>query len=197
MNTKEKRNIGLIVLFALLILLVVWQVDVRSEPIGRVYIPLLVHGQPYNPVLTIYDLDHEEQDWPWLIETFGDVVLDRGTGGASVARLWAVEGPVALVTWVMDKDDNPVAGAEVVYHWQGAPLLEPGQMACGLTRGLVLKTTDRGNADFPMGRGSYYFPPAGGPHTVWVVAAGTDCLRGLGMLGFTNHIHIDSKWVLP
>jgi hypothetical protein len=196
-QTKRKQGKGLLTLSFALLTTLLWVTSGQSAPTGRVFLPLTIQGTPYEPALTIYDLQGAEQDWPWLIETFGDVSLDRGAGAASVSILQAMEGPTALVVWIFDAEGGPLQDVEVVYHWPGAPLLDPDQMACGLSHGLVLLTKAQGNADFPMGGGSYYFPPAGGPHTVWVVSAGTDCLRGLGMLGGTNHIHLDSTWVLP
>lgn len=158
--------------------------------------PLIIGGLPCEPTLTIYDLDGTEQDWPWLIDTFGAVTLQRGTCAGSVATLQAIEGPTALTVLVLDGDGTPVQDMEVVFYWPGAPALEPGQEACGLDRGLVLLTKEHGKAEFSMGGGSYYWPPAAGPHTVWLVTQGTDCLGGLGMIAATNHIHLDSEWVI-
>jgi hypothetical protein len=44
-----------------------------------------------------------------------------------------------------------------------------------------------------MGRGDYYFPPEGGASAVWVASSAgpSDYISGLGMLGGTNHRHID------
>ena len=85
----------------------------------------------------------------------------------------------------------------MVFHWPDAPDLQPWQQACGLDRGDILYTDSDGYAEFIMGTGAYYFPPDGGPHTVWLAVEGTDCLGGLGMLGGTNHKHLDSVWTLP
>ena len=149
-----------------------------------------------TPALTIYDLSGQEQDWNWLIETFGAVTLTRGSGAAHVAVLRAVEGPTALVVRVETATGSPVEGIPVVFHWPDAPYLAPEQQACGLERGIVGYTNANGDVGFGMGGGAYYFPPSGGPHTVWLALDGTDCLGGLGMLGGTNHIHLDSVWRL-
>jgi hypothetical protein len=166
--------------------------------IPRAFVPLVIQpqGAP-EPTLTIYDLDGNEQDWEWLIDTFGAVTLERGSGAASVTVLDAIEGPTVLVVTVENHDGNPVENVPVVYYWPDAPMLPPEQQACGLDRGEVIFTKANGNAEFGMGGGAYYFPPAGGPHIVWVAVEGTDCLGGLGMLGGTNHIHLDSVWRIP
>jgi hypothetical protein len=149
-----------------------------------------------SPVLTIYDLGGQEQDWNWLTDTFGAVTVARGSGAAHVAVLRAIEGPTALVIHVETATGTPVEGIPVVFNWPDAPYLAPEQQACGLDRGIVGYTNGNGDVGFGMGGGAYYFPPSGGPHAVWLAMAGTDCLGGLGMLGGTNHIHLDSVWRL-
>jgi hypothetical protein len=164
----------------------------------QVFLPLLM--RPEEPTLTIHDLEGVEQDWDWLSGTFGAVTLQRGIGGASVRELSTIEGPSTLVVRVEDAHGDPLEGVPVVFYWPDAPSLLPEQQACGLDRGIVGLSKSNGNAEFGMGGGAYYFPPdERGPHSVWVVVPGgsTDCLGGLGMLGGTNHIHLDSVWRLP
>jgi hypothetical protein len=169
-----------------------------TELTPEAFLPLMTRsGGASEPTLTIYDLEGRERDWDWLVATFGAVTLARGTGAASVRELRAVEGPVALVIHVEDASGRPVENLPVVFTWPDAPALPPEQQACGWDRGIVGHTKSNGNAEFAMGGGAYYYPPNGGPHTVWVAVQGTDCLGGLGMLGETNHIHLDSVWRLP
>jgi hypothetical protein len=149
------------------------------------------------PTLTIHDLEGVEQGWAWLEATFGAVSLERGTGTASVSVLRAIEGPSVLVVRIENADGNLIENVPVVFYWPDAPLLPPGQRACGFDRGLVIASKSNGNAEFGMGAGAYYYPPAGGPHAVWVATGSTDCLGGMGMLGGTNHIHLDSVWRMP
>jgi hypothetical protein len=104
---------------------------------------------------------------------------------------------VALAIRVIDSAGDPVEHVPVVFHWTGAPDLEPWQQACGLDQGEVHYTDGSGYTDFIMGGGAQYEPPAGGPHTVWLAVEGTDCLGGLGWLWGTDHIHLDSVWTLP
>ena len=171
-------------------------VPVESTPAA--FLPLVARsGGAAEPALAIYDLDGTEQGEAWLMETFGAVTLERGTGTASVRVLRAVEGPSTLVVRIENAGGDPLEDVPVVFHWPGADVLLPEQQACGLDRGLVIPSKSNGNAEFGMGPGAYYFPPSGGPHGVWVVAEGTDCLGGLGMLGGTNHIHLDSVWTMP
>ena len=178
-----------------------------SELIPRAHLPLMI--RPENtptptptptpsppPELAIYDKHGTLQDWEWLVSVFGPVTLDRGTDAAKVIELREVEGDMALIVRVENIHGGPIVGQEVVFYWDGAPLLPPEKQACGLDQGLIIPTNVNGKAEFIMGKGAWYNPAVGvGPHQVWVIAEGTDCLRGLGW--FDNHIHIDSVWRLP
>lgn len=169
-----------------------------SAAVPRAFLPL-VAGPPASPQpeVAVYDFDETTvRDWDWLESTFGAVVLERGIGAASVKVLRAIEGPSALTIRVEDTAGTPRQNLPVVFHWSDAPELMPEEVACGLTRGIVGRTNDKGEVGFGMGTGAYYFPPDGGPHTVWIAVEGTDCLRGMGMLGGTNHNHLDSVWTV-
>lgn len=170
----------------------------NGEMVPQAWLPIVQRQEvPTGPELTIYDKYGTAQDWDWLVANFGAVTLQGGSGAASVRVLREVEGPTTLVVRVENADGDPMENVPVVFYWPDAPLLPPEQQACGLTRGEVILTKSNGNAEFSMGPGAYYFPPDGGPHVAWVVAEGTDCLGGLGMLGGTNHIHLDSVWRMP
>ena len=167
------------------------------ELIPRAYLPLVVRPP------AVYDLEGTLQDWGWLLETFGPVELHTGTGAAKVIELRAADGYATLIVHVENAYGEPIVGQEVVFYWPDhdpvLPDLPPEKWACGLDWGLVVPTKENGNAELAMGGGSYYNPEDGiaGPHVVWVVREGTDCLRGLGMIMFTDHIHLDSVWRLP
>ena len=151
----------------------------------RAYIPLVIRpAEPTLPDLAIYDKYGTLQDWDWLVDKYGDVTLDHGTDAAKVIELREVEGTSTLVLWLENAYGDPIAEQEVVFYWEGADILPADKQ--------------NGEVGFGMGTGAHYDPELGqvGPHQVWVVTAGTDCLRGLGML-FDNHIHLDSVWRLP
>jgi hypothetical protein len=134
-----------------------------------------------------------------LVSVFGPVTLDRGTGAAKVIELREAGPHSTLIIRVENAYGVPLAGQEVVVHWDGAGELPADKRACGETRGDVVLTKDNGNAEFSMGWGSYYYPDQGqsGPHVVWIPLAGTDCLHGLGMIAGTDHTHLDTVWRLP
>ena len=168
-----------------------------SELTPRAWLPIVIRPEePTLPDLAIYDKYGTLQDWEWLVSVFGPVTLDRGTDAAKVIELREVEGDMALIVRVENIHGEPTVGQEVVFYWDGAPLLPSEKQACGLDRGLIIPTNVNGKAEFIMGNGAWYDPAVGvGPHQVWVVAEGTDCLRGLGW--FDYHIHLDSVWRLP
>jgi hypothetical protein len=60
------------------------------------------------------------------------------------------------------------------------------------------KTNDRGDIGYGMGHGDYYFAPGEGASCVWVgdESGPSDLVSGLGMLGGTNHRHLDVHYRL-
>jgi hypothetical protein len=176
-----------------------WQVISRDEHGATTSGPVWSFATlPTGPDLLIYDAFGTPQDWEWVIANYGAVTLDRGTGAAHVAELHENQKDAALVINVVDAVGNPLGGVPVVFWYSSAPALdEEWAHACGRTNGILDYTEPSGKIGFGMGTGAYYFPPAGGPHVVWVATPGTDCLGGMGMLGGTNHYHLDSIWKLP
>ncbi len=161
----------------------------------RIFLPAQANQFP-RLELDIYDWAGSLQTWEWLVERFGAVWLQRGSGAASVRVLRERGGDMALIASV-ERDEQPVQDVPVMFYWPDAPWLEPELQACGLERALVVHTNGDGEAHFIMGPDNYYWPPGGGPHIVWVGGPGSDCLGGLGWLGGTNHIHLNSVWDLP
>jgi hypothetical protein len=149
----------------------------------------------------VYDRQGQEQDWDWLIASFGAISLERAKAPAGVSQVYRivklreVEGPAVEVVHLDDRDGHPLEGIRVVRHWPGAPLLPgwPPPTSRWRDRGVFGGTNVNGDIGFGMGHGDYYFPPNGGASAVWVAeAAGpSDFIAGLGMLGGTNHRHLD------
>lgn len=159
----------------------------------RAYLPLVTlpgGGWTHCQEPRIYDQFGAEKDWDWVTANYGAVAYWRQPGSACLAELREVEGPSTLIA------DVGVPGAEVVFYWPDAPFLSSELQNCGLDRGLIVAAKANGRAEFAMGGGSYYFPPIGGPHWIWVLGGPQhgDCLGGIGMLGLTNHKHLDSVW---
>lgn len=176
-----------------------------ATPTGVAFLPVVARGCPTcapcatdtptpepPPVVTleIYDCTGDITDTHWLTSTFGAVSWSEG----SLAELRCSIGPSVLVAHV-EEDGQPVEGATVVLHWADAPFLPVELQQCGVDRGVYGPTNAGGDIGFGLGPGSYYFPPSGGPHLMYV-AGGGSCLSGLGMLGGTNHQHLDSGWVV-
>lgn len=169
-----------------------------EDLIPRAYLPIVM--RPEEPSLLIYDMYGTLQDWDWLVEHFGPVSWVPGDGAAKVVELHEAGPYSTLLVRVENIQGDPIVGQEVIFYYSTAPDLEdPDLQACGLTKGVISYTKENGNAEFPMGGGSMYYPDRGeaGPHVVWVVREGTDCLHGLGWIAGTDHTHLDSVWVLP
>jgi hypothetical protein len=83
----------------------------------------------------------------------------------------------------------------VVRHWPDAPQLPdwPKPISMWRKRGVFGGTNMNGDIGYGMGHGDYYFPPDGGASSVWVADESGPCdlVSGLGMLGGTNHRHLD------
>jgi hypothetical protein len=162
----------------------------------RLFLPVIANGDPEID-LEIYDWSGTLQSWDWLVEHYGAVWLNRGSGAASVRVLREEASGQTVLIVSVERDGQPVQNAPVMFYWPDAPWLPPELKACGLDRALVVYTNTAGEAHFAMGGGSAYLPPDGGPHIVWVGGPGSDCLGGMGWLAFTNHFHVNSEWELP
>ncbi len=122
---------------------------------------------------------------------------------AATAKLLAIhpccgDCPATIVVHVEDEAGAPVAGVEVVFYWQDAPVLPPALQGCGLDRGVYGPTNEAGDVGFGMGDGAYYWPDQGqvGPHRVCVGGLASERMDGLGMIAQTNHEHLDLAFVL-
>lgn len=162
----------------------------------HVFLPLMTNQFPER-LLEIYDSYGTLQSWDWLSSRFGAVWLLRGNGAVPVRVLGEEASGQTVLIVSVERAGQPLPGIPVMFYWPDAPWLDPSLQACGLDRALPVHTNADGEAHFAMGSGSAYWPPAGGPHVVWVGGAASDCLGGLGWLGGTNHIHLNSTWVLP
>lgn len=118
--------------------------------------------------LRILDASGQLRDWDWLTETFGLTAANVEQGD-----LWRVtqlqEGGPSAALLVYGPP-----GTVVTFGWPDGSVQGPVEA--------------KGSIGFGLGHGAYYFPPSTGPH--WVVVG--DCsVDGLGMLGGTEHRHID------
>ena len=149
----------------------------------------------------VIDQDGQERDWEWLIANFGAVTLERAEAPEGVAQVYRIvkladtEGPAAQVVNVVGQDGEPLEGITVVRHWPDAPPLPdwPPPTSRWRPRGVYGQTGVNGDIGFGMGHGDYYFPPDGGASAVWLAdeAGPSDLIGGLGMIGATNHRHLD------
>lgn len=142
----------------------------------------------------IYDFNGNVSDDVWLHSTFGEVVVaDDERKQYSVNALRARTGDASIVVRVIDEAGNAIPGVKVVFSWPDAPVDE----SLGWhSRGVVGETNEEGCVGFGMGPGAYYWPPAGGPHSVWIYGVGTSqAVGGLGMIGATNHDHVNVEFI--
>lgn len=152
----------------------------------------------------VYDQNGNEQSWGWLVTNFGPVAVERSAAaGGQVFRIVELrdsEGPAVLNVTVRGADSQPLAGVNVARYWPDAPQLPdwPPPISRWQPRGVFGETKPDGTIGFGIGRGDYYWPPKGGVSAVWVADARgpSDMMTGLGMLGGTNHRHVDVVYQL-
>lgn len=157
-----------------------------------------------NP--TIIDQDGQDQDWDWLVASFGAVKVERAQLSAEtgavyrVSMLQVAQGPAAQVVTVLDQDGNPIQGVRVVRYWPGAPDLPEWSPPISVwqAQGVHGLTGADGQLGFGLGADERYSPPAGGPGSIWIAddAGPSDLVSGLGMLENTDHRHLNVSYQL-
>jgi hypothetical protein len=140
---------------------------------------------------------HVLADAAWLEATYGPVTVDTSQESKAyrLVELREKWGESSLTVRLEDESGNPLVDIPVIFWFSTAPQLPewtppPEKWT---TNGNPGRTKQNGDVGFGMGGGAYYFPPNKGPHAVWVgePGVGTDFVSGLGMLGGTNHNHVE------
>jgi hypothetical protein len=168
------------------------------HPIFSTFVPMVTRLSLSIPKLLILDQHGSAQDEAWLQNKFGPVEISRTAPGPAfrVCVFKEIEGPATQVIKVTEKD-VPLPGIVQIRTWPDAPPL-PSDLASWYDNGIAAPTDQKGEVGWAMGQGDYYFPPSGGAASAWVgdAAYPSDLVRGLGMLGGTNHIHLDVEFCL-
>lgn len=158
------------------------------------------------PPPVVYDYNGNIVDTEWLWSEFGEVGWIRTDPHPDtnwvfrVVALRAKCGPASLIVKVIDENGAPLIDYAVIRYWPGAPLLPDfsGTTAKQWTkRGIIGYTNESGDVGFGMGTGDYYFPPGEiGVSQVYVASFDGygDLVTGLGMLGGTEHCHVDTTF---
>lgn len=162
--------------------------------------------------MRIFDEQGIEKNWAWLEKEFGPLVVHPAKAGPgwrlveihadrdlAVDRVQAA--PLAAPTIMVkarSADGRPAVDLWIAWYWPDAPENPQAMPVNGLPVGMVPGRADRpgitnlnGDVGCAMGSGAYYFPPEIGPHAVWVWGQNSDVILGLGMLGGTNHDHLN------
>jgi hypothetical protein len=108
------------------------------------------------------------------------------------------EGPSNLDVFVVDEAGAPIADLPVAFWYSSAP--DASRADEWYPQRVTTRTGVDGRVGFALGGGAYLAAcGSGGPHAVWVTEPGaapdttipSDVADGLGMLGGTNHRHLD------
>jgi hypothetical protein len=134
------------------------------------------------PVTVVYDMHGNLRDMDWVAQTYGSWI-ERATPGADgsifrVVELREIEGPVTIKVWVKDSAGNPLPGVSVRCSWPG---------------GEEIKSTEEDGTVSLCAMGDYIDPWGSGGARSMEVLGGvpSDIARALGMLGRTEHRHLD------
>jgi hypothetical protein len=144
-------------------------------------------------------------DMTWVGSEYGSEVQRADSAWAdehgAVYRLAALVervGPSNIDAFVVDQAGAPLPGIPVAFYYDS--LETPSRPDEWYPVKLEAVTDAQGRAGFALGSGAY-LPAcgAGGPHAVWVSEPGeppdttvaSDLADRLGMLGGTNHRHLD------
>ena len=101
------------------------------------------------------------------------------------------EGPVAIEVWVVDEAGAKLPGTKVTFCYP-VVMGAGGALTCG-TNKVAVNVKAQGHADFTMTGSGYTKCGQPGPYAAWIDKPGvpSDMVYGLGMLGGTNHRHVN------
>jgi hypothetical protein len=120
--------------------------------------------------------------------------------GWAVRMLLIHDDSPANLTVGLWEGPQPAIGRKVAWYWPDAPL-DPNAGWLARADSANTNSGNSGAVDLCMGGGATYWPPAGGPHCVWVYGSNenSEMVSGLGMVGGFNHKHLDIffEWVDP
>jgi len=134
------------------------------------------------PVTVVYDMHGNLRDMGWVDQTYGSWI-ERASpppGGLvyRIVELREIEGPVTIKVWVKDSAGNPLSGVTVRCSYPG---WEP-----------EIKSTEEDGTVSLCAMGDYINPwGSGGARSMEVLGGASDIARSLGMLGGTEHRHLD------
>jgi len=142
-------------------------------------------------------------DLAFVASEYGSTFTRHDAGGGTLPayRLVAFverEGPSNIDVLVVDEQAQPLVGLPVAFYFSSAP--EPSRPDEWYPNKVTGTTGSNGIAGFALASSAYLTScGGGGPHAIWVSEPGatpdttvpSDLADGLGMLGGTNHRHLD------
>ena len=157
-------------------------------------------------MVRVFDAEGKARDWAWVQARYGLVNVRKAPEGDAfrLVELRESIGPAVYVVKVVDEYGLPVEGEIVARHWPYREVnaeLEELPEGCRewFEHGVYGETNVEGNIGFGSGGGDYYHPENGvmGASSFWVLECPSDCVEGMGVLGGTEHAHLDMAvaWV--
>jgi len=141
----------------------------------------------------VFDASGNERDLEWAKKKYNIIVNEcpRDVDHWELVELHEkVSCAATLTVYVIGERIEKVPAA---FYWDDAPDPAPGEWK---PRKKVQATNEEGQTGFGMGPGAFYHPQLEhGPHSAWISqpikGIPSDELDGIGMVGGTNHDHID------
>lgn len=132
--------------------------------------------------IKVYEADGNEKDMIWALEKYNFAIVEapKDADHWEIVELHEMIGPSSMTV----RTQPPTKGIPVVFGWPDGEVEQD--------------TNEDGQTGFGMGEGAYYKPTQGesGPHYVFIAEGATDTIKGLGMIGGTNHAHIEPTFQL-
>lgn len=153
--------------------------------------------------IEVLDRDYQPKTLAWAKAEYGidftQPQVAEGELAYFLVGLYEKTGESSHITKVVDAQGNPLEGEDVTFYWPSSPdppdpptELYPTDHRQNFTHGL---TNENGDIGPGMGTGAYISKGECGPHEVWVRHPTTFSVhvKCIGMLGSTNHDHLNLK----
>ena len=180
--------------------------DHDSDPDAALLVPAVFRTPDSNAVCGPTPAEHcTPADMAWVESEYGSTYQRADEPSIAAAGLVfrlvefaEREGPSNIDVIIVDQAGEPLPGVAVAFSWPDAPdLSRPDEW---YPRKITSVTDVAGRVGFALGGGAYLDDcGGGGPHAIWVSEPGvdpettqpSDLADRLGMLGGTNHRHLD------
>lgn len=128
--------------------------------------------------MRIFDASGAERSWEWVSFKYNLPAIVEAPRNEDHWEIVEIHEQIGNSSMTVRVVGGEVAGIPIKFGWPD--------------EAVVQGTNAEGHVGFGMGPGAYYKPAEGfGPHYVEVFARVSDYIGGLGMVGKTDHAHLE------